>query len=90
MHYSYSMTEMWACHLPGGSFFFLLNTLYIRQRKCTGAKYSIDILPQSMNVTIVPLQLCVWFSTLMMRGFIFEFCKEGVSEQLPKIASVKE
>lgn len=29
MHYSYSMTEIWASHLPGGSFSFLWKTMNI-------------------------------------------------------------
>lgn len=35
---SYSITETWASHLPGGSFYFLFNTLHTRQRKCAEAK----------------------------------------------------
>lgn len=89
--YSYvSVAEIWVSHLPRGSFSFLLDALYTRQSKCSGAKHSVAILRQSMNMIIMPLQLCLWLSMLMMSGFVFEFHKEGVSEQLPIIVSVKE
>lgn len=63
-----SMAEVWASPLPSESFLFLLNALYTRQRKYTGAKHDVAIFPQSMNKIIVSLQLCLWFSTLAMRA----------------------